>query len=544
MSDTSDTPCELPDDVGALKAIIGVQSLEIERLKEKLRLAAHKRFGARSEKADGDQLGLFNEAEAVVTAPDCEAGEEITVPAHTRAKGGRKPLDPDLPRVRIEHDISDAEKLCPCGSGHIRAKIGEMVSEQADIVPARVQVLQHVRFKYGPCRQCGGVFAPVTGDGDNQARAPRPVIVAPLPAQPIAKSIASPGTCAFVVTAKYADGLPLYRLEKILARYGLDVSRGTLAAWMIRLGELIVPLINLMEETQLAYDILQMDETTVQVLKEPASSSRKAVGQETLRAAQTKSRMWVRRGGPPDKPVILFNYEPTRSGAVAWRLTEDFTGYLQSDGYSGYDAVAKREGIVHIGCLAHARRKFDEALKAQKKAGRGGLAAEGLALIQKIYAKEKIARKAGMAAQARKTLRDDKARPVWNELRQWLDRSIGQVPPQTLTGKALTYLDNQWPQLIRVLDDGRLEVDNNLCENAIRPFVLGRKAWLFSDTPAGAEASARLYSLIETAKACGLEPYAYLRHVFTELPKATTLAEIEALLPWNVAPMATLSVAA
>jgi transposase len=536
MSDTCDRPCDLPDDVGALKTIIGeksallrAQDLRIAVLEEQLGLAAHKRFGASSEKADADQLGLFNEAEALVATPDSDEPDEITVPEHRRRKGGRKPLDPDLPRVRIEHDICDVEKLCPCGSGHLRPRIGEMVSEQADIIPAKVQVLQHVRFKYGPCRACEGVFPAVT---DDEARAPRAIVVAPLPAQPMPKSIASPGTCAFVATAKYADGLPLYRLEKILARYGLDVSRGTLAFWMIRLGDLIVPLINLMEETQAAYDVLQMDETTVQVLKEDG------------RAAQSKSRMWVRRGGPPNRPVILFDYAPTRSGAVAWRLSEDFKGYLQSDGYSGYDAVGRRDDIVHVGCLAHARRKFDEALKAQKATGRGGLAAQGLARINKIYAKEKIARKAGMAAQARKTWRDDKARPVWNELRQWLDRSIGQVPPQTLTGKALTYLDHQWPQLIRVLDDGRLEVDNNLCENAIRPFVLGRKAWLFSDTPAGAEASARLYSLIETAKACGLEPYAYLRHVFTELPKATTLAEIEALLPWNSAPTATQSVAA
>ncbi len=435
----------------------------------------------------------------------------------------------------------------------MRPRIGEMVSEQADIVPARVQVLQHVRFKYGPCRVCDGVFPPVTGDEDGEAPEARAVIVAPLPAQPIPKSIASAGTCAFVATAKYADGLPLYRLEKILSRHGLDVSRGTLAAWMIRLGDLIVPLINLMEETQLAYDILAMDETTVQVLKEPASSSRTSVGQNRFRAAQTKSRMWVRRGGPPDKPVILFNYAPTRSGAVAWQLAQDFKGYLQSDGYSGYTAVGKRNDIVHVGCLAHARRKFDEALKAQKKTGRGGLAAQGLALISKIYANEKIARKAGMSAEARKKLRDDKARPVWAELRQWLDRVRGHAPPSTLVGKAMTYLDNRrvedalparWPQLIRVLDDGRLEVDNNLCENAIRPFVLGRKAWLFSDTPAGAEASARLYSLIETAKANGCEPYEYLKHVFTELPKATTLVEIEALLPWNIATLETQSVAA
>ncbi len=541
MSETSQSRA-LPDDPAALKALVREQDLRIAVLEEKLQLAIHKRFGASSEKADPDQLGLFNEAEGLSTEPaaDASENEEITVPEHTRRKGGRKPLSDDLPRVRVEHDIAEAEKLCPCGSGHSRPRIGEVITEQADIVPAQVQVIQNVRFKYGPCRQCDGVFPPVAGDANDAATPPRavhvrearPVIVAPMPPQPLPKSIASPNTCAFVVTGKYADGLPLYRLEKILARHGLDVSRGTLAQWMIRLGALIVPLINLMEEIQLGYDVLQMDETTVQVLKEDG------------RAAQTKSRMWVRRGGPPTTPVVLFNYEPTRSGAVAWRLTEDFKGYLQSDGYSGYDAVGRRDDIVHIGCLAHARRFFDEALKAQKATGRGGLAAEGLAMIQKIYRVEKIAREAKMSAEARKRLRDEKARPLWDELRQWLDRVRGHAPPSTKIGEALTYLDNQWTSLVRVLEDGRLEVDNNLCENAIRPFVLGRKAWLFSDTPAGAEASARLYSLIETAKASGLEPYAYLARIFAELPKATTLAQFEALLPWNVAQPATRSVAA
>jgi transposase len=482
---------------------------------------------------------LFNEAELLASQPAGEGeDDEIVVPAHKRAKGGRKPLADNLPRVRIEHDIPETEKLCPCGSGHIRPKIGEMISEQADIVPARVQVLQHVRFKYGPCHVCDGVFEQTATEA--HASGPRPIVLpqarvivaAPLPSQPLPKSIASPNTCAFVVTAKYADGLPLYRLEKILTRYGLDVSRGTLAQWMIRLGDLVVPLMNLMEEVQLGYDVLQIDETTVQVLKEDG------------RAAQTKSRMWVRRGGPPDQPVIVFNYEPTRSGKIAWRLTQDFKGYLQSDGYGGYRAVGQRADVVHVGCLAHARRKFDEALKAQTQKGRGGLAAQGLALIQKIYRVEKTAREAGMAPEARKRLRDEKAWPIWDELRQWLGRVRRHAPPSTKTGEALAYLDNQWACLIGYLEDGRIEVDNNLCENAIRPFVMGRKAWLFSDTPAGAEASARLYSLIETAKASGLEPYAYLAHIFAELPTATTLADVEALLPWNIAKPATQSHAA
>ncbi len=248
--------------------------------------------------------------------------------------------------------------------------------------------------------------------------------------------------------------------------------------------------------------------------------------------------MWVTRGGPPDRPIILFDYDPSRSGAVPLRLLADFKGYLQTDGYEGYAAVAARDDIVHVGCLAHARRKFDEAVKAQptSKARRGGLARQGLAFIQRIYRIEREARERELDPMERRQLRDEKAKPLWDDLRQWLDRVRDQAPPRTLTGKALHYLDKQWPRLIGCLDDGRVEIDNNLAENAIRPFVIGRKAWLFSDTPAGADASARLYSLIETAKANRLEPYVYLRHIFTELPKATTLAEIEALLPCNIAP--------
>ncbi len=255
----------------------------------------------------------------------------------------------------------------------------------------------------------------------------------------------------------------------MFARIGVDLGRGTMANWMIRTGELVIPLINLMHEAQLGYDVLQMDETTVQVLKEEG------------RAAEAKSRMWVRRGGLPQAPIILFDYDPSRAGAVALRLLEDYKGFLQTDGYSAYEKVGVHLGLTHVACVmpkacfqhdAHARRKFDEALKAQSKTGRGGLAAAGLALIQKLYRVEKVAREAGLTATERHQLRNEKARPIWDELRRWLDSVRGHAPPSTLVGKALNYLDNQWPGLIRVLDDGRLEVDNNLCENAIRPFVM------------------------------------------------------------------------
>ena len=527
MSEPAPTsPVTSADNDALRRTIVGLNAY-IAILEEKLRLADHQRFAAKTEKFSwADQPDLFNEAETIAPISDgreSEApatGTPITVPEHTRERGKRKPIDAKLPRVRVEHDIPDAQKQCACGCALTR--IGEATSEQYDIEPAKARVIQHVRFKYA-CRACEGT----SHDG-------AAVIIAALPAQPIPKSNASPGLLAYIATAKYQDGMPLYRLDGILARSNIDLSRSTMAAWMIRIGQLVTPIINLLDETQLAYDVLQMDETTVQVLKEPG------------RTAEAKSYMWVRRGGEPDKPIILFDYAATRAASVPMRVLADYQGYLQSDGYAGYNALGKREGMIHVGCLAHARRKFHDAVKAQHTVGASGekgLAPEALAMIRRIYGIEKAARDAKLTPEQRHKLRDEKARPIWTELRTWLDTNLGAAPPGSLTGKALNYLAGEWPLLIRVLDDGRLEVDNNRCENAIRPFVMGRKAWLFSDTPRGAEASARLYGLIETAKANDLVPYDYLKNLFAELPKATTLADIEALLPWNVRAAATLSVA-
>lgn len=512
-------PSLLPerDELSALKEQNAAQAARIAILEEQLRLATLQRFAPKSEKlASLGELAVFNEAEQLggawddneASAPDAA---EITVPAHTRPRGKRKPIDATLPRVRIEHDIPEVQKTCACGCRLTR--IGEVTNEQFDIEPAKARVLQHVRFKYA-CRTCEGT----SHDG-------KAVITAELPAQPIPKSNASPGFIAYITTAKYQDGIPLYRLEGILARYRIELSRTTAANWMIKAGILVTPLFDLLSATQLAYDVLQMDETTVQVLKEEG------------READAKSYMWVRRSSEPGKPIVLFDYMPSRGGAVPMRLLNGYKGYLQTDGYAGYDKTGARDGIMHVGCLAHARRKFFDAVKAQHKVGADGekgLAPQALRLIRKLYAIEKAARDVKMSAAQRHALRQAQARPIWTELRAWLDQNIGAAPPQSLTGKAINYLASEWPRLIRCLDDGRIEVDNNLVENAIRPFVMGRKAWLFSDTPRGANASAKLYSIIETAKACGLEPYDYLKLIFEKLPQAKTPADMAALLPWLV----------
>ena len=504
----------LPDDIEALKALVlEKQALahkykhRAESLQEQLNLLLAKRFGPSSEKGDKQQLGLFNEAEAAEPAEEHEAAEEdsVTVPTHRRNKPGRKPLPDYIERVEVLHDLPESQKVCP-HDGTALERIGEETSEQLDVVPAQVRVLRHIRPKYA---------CPCCREGVKTARPPP---------QPIPKSIASPGLLAHVCTAKYVDALPLYRQEAILQRAGVDIPRATLAGWMLKLGELVQPLINLMRDALLGYDIVQMDETTVQVLKEKG------------KAPASKSYMWVQRGGPPDRPVVLFDYDPSRSQAVPLRLLDGFAGFLHCDGYDGYGAVGRRDNITLVGCWAHARRKFDEAIKAQGKKAKpkAGRATRGLNFIRKLYRVEKLAQDLG--AEERYRLRQEQAVPVLNEMRQWLDQSLPEVPPQSSIGKALGYLDGEWKKLVRYVEDGRIAIDNNAAERAIRPFVIGRNNWLFSATADGAHAAARLYSLITTAKASGHEPYRYLRHVFKELPAADSVEGFEALLPFNIDP--------
>ena len=478
---------------------------ELAILQEQLYLLIHKRFGRSSEKAPAEQQSLFNEAEQDDVLKETDEGdaEETTVAAYSRKKSGRQKLSDALPRVEIIHDIPESEKVCP-HDGHALTVMGQESSEQLDIIPAKIRVLRHIRLKYScPCCEQG-------------------VKIAPVPKQPIPKSIASPGLLAHITAAKYVDALPLYRQEKMFKRIGVDIPRASLANWMVRMGGLIQPLINLLREHLLANDILQMDETTVQVLN------------EENRAVSPKSYMWVQRGGPPGEPIVLFDYNPSRASTVPLRLLEGFKGYLQTDGYEGYNAAVKANSLIQLGCWAHARRKFDEAIKAQgKKKGKPkvGKAIKGMSFIQKLYRIEKLTKE--METAERTAYRKEHAVPILDEMREWLDSSLPQVPPTSLVGKALNYLHNQWSKLTIYVEDGRLNIDNNLAENAIRPFVIGRKNWLFSQSIKGVEASANLYSLIETVKANGLEPYHYLRHVFKELPKAESLEQIEALLPFN-----------
>lgn len=512
MSASNNQPDQcLPDDIAVLKQIIAekdkalaIKTQRIYNLEEYIRLQKQKTFGASSEKSP-DQQELFNEAESsgedLLAEPQQETVSTAAQPVTAKKKPGRKPLPAELPRIRIEYDLSEDDKRCACGCE--RTLIGEETCEQLDVIPAKVQVLVHVRKKYA-CKQCEAG-----------------VKTAPLPPQPISKSNASAGLLAHIAVAKYQDALPLHRQEAVLSRSGIKIPRNTLANWMIKAGDLIQPLINLLEDKQLAYPVMHCDETTVQILDEPDKK------------ATSKSYMWVRVGGPPTQPIRLFHYADSRSSEVARSLMEGYAGYLQTDDYAGYNAVVAENNITQLGCWAHARRKFIEARKATVgKSKTTGKADVAISLIGKLYAIEKASK--DLDAEERQQIRQAEAAPQLQKIREWLDKTLHKTLPKGLLGKALSYLDKNWDKLTVYIEDGRLSIDNNAAENAIRPFVIGRKNWLFSASVKGAKSSANLYGLIETAKANGLEPYNYLRHIFKELPKAESVCEIEQLLPWNL----------
>ncbi len=423
---------------------------------EQLRLARQRMFG-RSSESHGGQSWLFDEAEALAeSAPDASDTTELPppatgtsddAPADTRkkkARGKRKPLPVELARVDVVHDVPEAERTCACGTTMV--EIGQDVSEQVDIVPMQVRVLRHIRKRYG-CPK--GDQTPVT---------------AKVPAQVLPKSNASNELLAMLLVTKYVDGLPLARFEYVLARAGVTVPRQTLARWVIGTAQALQPIANLMRDVLLGHDVIHMDETPVQVLKEPR------------RAATSKSQMWVQRGGPPSKPVILFEYDPSRAQAVPLRLLDGWKGHLMADGLESYGAISLCEGVTRLGCWAHARRRFVDASKVLP-AGKRGRAHEALVLIGKLYAIEKDRR--DLNAVERLAQRQSQSRAVLDELRRWLDKALPTVPPTSVLAGALGYLHRQWPRMIRYRERGDLPIDNNPAENAIRPFVVGRKAWLY-----------------------------------------------------------------
>lgn len=482
---------------------------------EQFRLAIERQFGPSTEKYRVEQADLLiNEAEAAVDEEGADEDgassidDESTIdnpsdvddtPSRRRTRGGRIALPPELPRVEVVHELPEDARHCQEDGSELRV-IGEEISEELHVVPARVEVIRHIRPKYA-CPRC-----------ENG------VSIAPAPPKLLPKSNASATLLAYIATAKYQDALPLHRQSGIFARHGIEIPRNTLARWMVQAGERLIPLIETLREHLRQAPLIHMDETPLQV------------NAEADRPASSSSYMWVQRGGPPGEQIVLYHYAPSRGGQVPVALLQDFTGCLLTDGYSGYGDVVRRNDITHAGCWAHARRKFVDAQKAQPK-GKTGKAAWFLNQIGKLYAIDKRAK--DLDPRARHALREQQSRPLIGQLRRQLDKSLNQVLPKSTLGKALHYLDHQWQRLTRFLDDGLIPLDNNPAENAIRPFVVGRKNWLFSQTPRGAHASAAIYSLVETAKSNGLSPYEYLQFVFETLPMLDAEDDLSSLLPWR-----------
>jgi transposase len=508
-------------EIAALKAENEKLAQRVVQLEEQLVLATLKIYGPSSEKIDDR---VFNEAEQVAdaeSADDCiddDGGDETAIKlpdtglaepkAPPQKKRGRKRLPANLPREHVEYDLPEDQRLCPCCQ-HQMHRMGEVVTEQLHVVVS-AKVLRNARAKYA-CRNC------------ERTGISTPVVIAPMPPQPLPGSVATPSTLALTLVSKYVDGTPLYRLSQAFDRINAPMSRGTFGNWVIRASDLHLSRVyDALKEKLLVQPLIHGDETWVQVLK------------EGNRRAQTKSYMWAyRTGQDSEQPIVLFEYQPGRGKRYPQAFLGDYRGALVSDGYEAWRTI---KGTTHFGCMAHARRRFNDALKAMKKPG--GAPLEALKVFATLYQIEKQAREGELGlAETRDAytlrLRQQHSVPALNAFKAWLEKLSPKIVPKSKLGKAISYALSQWDYLVRYTTDGRVPIDNNLLERDIRPFVTGRKCWLFSDTVDGAKASAVVYSLVLTCRACGVDPFKWLTHVLTELPKRNAGADIDDLLPFN-----------
>ena len=468
--------------------------LKNQWLLEQLRLNRKKQYGPSSEQLDQlvfEQFGrVFNEAEAWCAGV---GKKETQVKAHTRKprSGSMEEVVPEgTPVEVVEHRPED--RSCPkCGSEMV--EIGKEVRRTLKMEPARFWIQEDVYYTYA-CKVC----EKETGDS----------VIVNTPKKPavLPGSFASPEAIAHLMVQKFVMYSPLYRQEQEWGRQGLKLSRQVMSHWLLRAAEdWLEPIYQELHKELVRRDVLHGDETTLQVLKEPGKS------------AQSKSYMWLyRTGGDAEHPIVLYDYRPDRKAKNAEEFLEGFSGYLHADGYQGYHKL--RPDIRVVGCWAHARRKFDEAVKSLPQKEQAGCAAlEGQAFCTKLFSIEEDIQ--GLPFEEKRKQRQNRTKPVLDALFSWAQEKQKVTPPKSALGKALHYLKEQWPYLVRYLEDGRLEISNNRAERSIKPFVMGRKNWLFANTPAGAQASAVIYSLIETAKETGLDPYKYLLWVLREAPK-------------------------
>lgn len=511
-----DEVLQLRGTVKAKEQTIAEKEQTIEQLLDYILLLRKRQFGASADRPNKDQFNLFDEAEleqllADLDVPDPTA-PEATAKEKTekkRKKPVRRPLPGHFDRVEKIIDLSDEEKAA---MGNDWSFIGYDTSEQLAIIPRQYYVIAYKRAKY-------------VAKHEEVAGAEQGVRIAPRPDQIIPKSIAHSSLIADVVVRKFVDGLPFYRQEAIYAREGIDLSRQTMSGWVIQLDQRLSPLMAAMKRLLYEGRVIQIDETRLQVLNEPGRDNTQL------------SYMWVYGGGPPDRPVIWYQYADSRGGDVPLEFlypqevdSPDGAMYLVTDGYEGYNALSKTPRILApCACWAHVRRKFVDATHGRKNTA---AAHQMVALIRKLYQVERAVREE--TVEKRKAIRQAQAKPILEKIKDWLDEKAGKVLPKSPLGEAIAYTLGLWPKLQTYLEDGNIPIDNNKIENAIRPFVIGRKNFLFSGSPRGAAASATLYTLVETAKANGLEPWAYLNYLFEKLPAAKTEQALLDLLPQHL----------
>ena len=494
---------DLPEDIDSLKRLVREQQalllsrdLEIEQLKLQLARLRRMQFGRSSEQLDA-QI-----AQLELTLEDLEASEAAlplpatATPRIERVKPVRRPLPEHLPREEQVH-----QPACDCPQcGRELKVLGEDVSEVLEYVPSRFKVIRHVRPKLA-CASC------------------QTIVQVPAPTRPIARGLAGPGLLAHVLVAKYADHLPLYRQSEIYAREGVDLDRSTLADWVGGASALLDPLVEAVGRHVLAASKLHADDTPVPVL---------CPGRGTTKTG----RVWTyvrddRPAGSADPPAVLFRYSPDRKGERPRQHLSAFRGVLQADGYAGFDRLYG-ESIQEAACWAHVRRKFYDLNVAQASP----LAEAALDQIAALYAIEAEIR--GRAPHERAAVRQARAGPLLTALHEWMHKALGSISKKSELAVAIRYALSRWVALTRYRDDGRLEIDNNAAERALRACALGRKNWLFAGADAGGERAAAIYTLLGTAKLNGLDPEGYLRHVLERIAEHP-INRIDDLLPWNVA---------
>ncbi|CAO4835734.1 MAG: hypothetical protein FADNKDHG_01590 [Holosporales bacterium] len=478
-------------------------------LKEEIQLLRRKLFAKMREKYKNDQQ-VFDEPKAgeedleadqaiqnASTKLD-EKNKEINVQEPEKAvkKPGRRPIPEDYLRVEIIHDLSADEKICSCGC--TLTQFGEEISEQLDVIPARIYVKRHRRLKYA-CKNCQ----------EN-------VKIAPVQNQAIAKCLAAPELLAYTAVLKYDDHLPLYRQSEVWDRLGVDISRSTLSSWILKIGDAVTPLIQEMQKHIVDSNYVMADETTVQVLRTFEKSN------------TTKSYMWVYMTGQSNQPAVVYDYQENRKGDHAQNFLNGFKGVFQTDAYRGYDQLTSKEGVASQGCWAHARRKFFDTWSVCKKEG---VASKSLELIGKLYDIEREI--ASLSSLEKYKIRQEKSKPILDAFHTFLKDIQPNVQPKGLLNKAVQYTLNQWDALTFFLTDGKINIDNNAAERAIRPFAVGRKNWLFMGSPNGATAAANIYSLIESAKMNNLNPQGYLKYILEHKIDEGDAALIQKLMPWN-----------